>query len=71
MSHRGGKEEKIAAQIPMGQITYKLLDLIDINKYIIDSVEKISEIPNIVKNSQLNKTSVAIILTPSLWRNSK
>ena len=41
MSHRGAEGEKIIAQIPMGQLTPSLLDLLNIKKFIIDSLEKI------------------------------
>ena len=67
MSHRGAEGEKSIAQIPMGQVTIKLLDCIEVEKYIINSSEKISEIETIVNDSQSSKNSVAILLTRSLW----
>ena len=35
MSHRGAEGEKIIAQIPMGELTPKLLDILNIKKFII------------------------------------
>ena len=66
MSHRGTEGEKSIAQIPMGQVTIKLLDCIEVEKYIINSSEKISEIETVVNDSQSSKNSVAILLTRSL-----
>ena len=71
MSHRGAEGEKIIAQIPMGQLTPELLDLIEIKKYFIDSPEKINEIKSAIDFSQSSKKSIAIILTRSLWRDLK
>ena len=70
MSHRGAEGEKIIAQIPMGQVTIKLLDCIEVEKYIINSSEKISEIETVVNDSRFSKKSVAILLTRSLWSDS-
>ncbi len=67
MSHRGIKGEKIIAQIPMGHVTTKLLDCIEVEKYIINSSEKISKIETAVNDSRSSKKSVAILLTRSLW----
>ena len=70
MSHRGVEGEKISAQIPMGLLTIKLLDCIDVQKYVIDSKDKIDILRKVVKVSQSTKKSLAIILTRSLWRDS-
>ena len=68
MSHRGAEGEKILAQIPMGQLTPDLLDLLNIRKFIIDSVEKINEIKIAVNFSKNSKNSVGILLKRNLWR---
>jgi sulfopyruvate decarboxylase subunit alpha len=67
MSHRGAEGEKIKAQIPMGKLTPKLLDLLNIEKYIIDSKDKIKKITNAVQQSRISGNSVAILLKRSLW----
>ncbi|MFW9987381.1 MAG: sulfopyruvate decarboxylase subunit alpha, partial [Candidatus Odinarchaeota archaeon] len=43
ISHRGVEGEKISAQIPMGELTPNLLDILNIKKFIIDSIENIKE----------------------------
>jgi len=68
MSHRGAEGEKIIAQIPMGQLTPSLLDLLNIKKYIIDSLEKVKEIKKAVEFSKKSYQSVGILLKRQLWR---
>ncbi len=68
MSHRGAEGEKIIAQIPMGQLTPSLLDILNIKKFIIDSVEKIKEIKTAVEFSKKSNQSVGILLKRQLWR---
>ena len=67
MSHRGTKEEKIIAQIPMGKLIPKLLNLLGIKAYYVDSMEKIKEIQNAMQFSRQTKKSTAILLQRSLW----
>ncbi|MFX1478931.1 MAG: sulfopyruvate decarboxylase subunit alpha [Promethearchaeota archaeon] len=67
MSHRGAEGEKIKAQIPMGKLTPELLDLLDIEKFIVDSKDKIEEIITAVQHSISSETSVGILLKKSLW----
>ena len=71
MSHRGAEGEKIVAQIPMGKLTPNLLDLLDIKKIIIDSMEKIKEIEDAVSFSNQSKNVVGILLQKKLWSESK
>ena len=68
MSHRGAEGEKILAQIPMGQLTPDLLDLLNIRTFIIDSVEKINEIENATIFSRESTEPVGILLKRKLWR---
>lgn len=68
MSHRGAEGEKIAAQIPMGEITTDLLDCIGIKTILIDTAEKLEKIKDIVKFSGSNSMPVAIVLKRPLWR---
>lgn len=67
MSHRGMEKEKIVAQIPMGQVTLKLLDCINLTTFIIRTSEMIEDIKKAVEHSQDTNDSVAILLECSLW----
>lgn len=67
MSHRGGKGEKILAQIPMGKITDKLLDAIGIKTWSIKSSKEITKLKEAIIYSQEKKCSVGILLQKSLW----
>lgn len=69
MSHRGAEGEKILAQIPMGKLTPDLLDLLEIEKYIIDSLDNINEISKAVDKSKRTNQLVGILLKRSLWRS--
>lgn len=68
MSHRGAEGEKIEAQIPMGQLTPDLLDLLNIKKFIINSIEDIKELNFAVDISKKSNNSVGILLKRNLWR---
>ncbi|MBA7654668.1 MAG: sulfopyruvate decarboxylase subunit alpha [Promethearchaeota archaeon Loki_b32] len=68
MSHRGAEGEKIEAQIPMGQLTPDLLDLLNIRKFIINSMENIKEVKFAVDVCKKSKKSVGILLKRNLWR---
>ncbi|MFW9969762.1 MAG: sulfopyruvate decarboxylase subunit alpha [Candidatus Odinarchaeota archaeon] len=68
MSHRGDEGEKILAQIPMGKLTPSLLDLLNIKKFIINSLEDIKNINRAVDLSIKTKNSVGILLKRNLWR---
>jgi sulfopyruvate decarboxylase subunit alpha len=67
MSHRGAEGEKILAQIPMGKLTPQLLDLLDIEKFIIDSKDKIKNIQNAVELSGSSGMPTAVLLKKTLW----
>ncbi|MFX0024777.1 MAG: sulfopyruvate decarboxylase subunit alpha [Candidatus Hermodarchaeota archaeon] len=67
MSHRGGKGEKVLAQIPMGKITNKLLDVIGIKTWSIKSGKEITKLEEAITYSQEHKSSVGILLQKSLW----
>ena len=68
MSHRGGEGEKIMAQNQMGQVTFTLLECIDIKTFIVDSVKSINNFKKAMKYMQENGKSAAIVLERSLWR---
>ncbi|MCW4033128.1 MAG: sulfopyruvate decarboxylase subunit alpha [Candidatus Bathyarchaeota archaeon] len=67
MSHRGAEGEKILAQIPMGKLTPQLLDLLNIEKFIIDSKDKIKNIQNAVELSRSSGMPTAVLLKKTLW----
>jgi sulfopyruvate decarboxylase subunit alpha len=69
MSHRGAEGEKILAQIPMGKLTPDLLDLLEIEKYIINSLDNINEISKAVDKSKRTNNLVGILLKRNLWRS--
>jgi len=67
MSHRGAEGEKILAQIPMGQLTLDLLDLLNVQKIIINSKDDIKKITWAINTSIESKSSVGIVLQKKLW----
>ncbi|MFW9901627.1 MAG: sulfopyruvate decarboxylase subunit alpha [Candidatus Thorarchaeota archaeon] len=70
MSHRGAEGEEIIAQIPMGELTPRLLDLLNIKTFIIDSLEKLKEIKDAVEFSKKYNQSIGILLKRELWGKS-
>lgn len=67
MSHRGDEGERILAQIPMGKLTPDLLKLLEIETFIIDSKDQISNIKTAVELSLSSKRSTCVLLKKSLW----
>jgi sulfopyruvate decarboxylase subunit alpha len=67
MSHRGVEGEKITAQIPMGELTPNLLDLLKIETFIIDSISSLNLIQDAVENSLSSGMPTGILLKKTLW----
>ena len=67
MSHRGAKGEKILAQIPMGKLTPDLLDLLKIEKFIIDSESSLKQIQTAVDKSISSGMPTGILLKKTFW----
>ncbi|MFX1424872.1 MAG: sulfopyruvate decarboxylase subunit alpha [Promethearchaeota archaeon] len=67
MSHRGGEGEKILAQIPMGEFTLPLLNLLKIDTFIIDSKSSLNLIQVAVHNSLSSGMPTGILLKKTLW----
>jgi len=67
MSHRGGKDEKILAQIPMGKIINKLLEVIGIKTWSIKSSKEIIKLNEAIIYSQEFNCSVGVLLQKALW----
>lgn len=67
MSHRGVEGEKIMAQNQMGQVTFNLLECINLKYFIVNSVKMIENFKNAMILMQENSESAAIVLERSLW----
>ena len=68
MSHRGVEGEKIMAQNQMGQVTFNLLECINLKYFIVNSIKTIENFNNAMIFMQDNSKSAAIVLERSLWR---
>jgi len=68
MSHRGVEGEKIMAQNQMGQVTFNLLECINLKYFIVNSIKTIENFKNAMIFMQDNSKSAAIVLERSLWR---
>ncbi|MFW9772000.1 MAG: sulfopyruvate decarboxylase subunit alpha [Promethearchaeota archaeon] len=71
ISQRGGKDEEIIAQMPMGYITEKLLKLIGIKTWSIKSYKEISKFKKAIVYCKKSSHSVGVLLQKSLWRDSR
>ncbi len=67
LSHRGAEGEEVIAQVPMGELTPRLLECIDVKAYFIRAINDIQKIETAVRECQVMRRSVAILLTRSLW----
>lgn len=67
MSHRGTEREKIAAQIPMGEITLNLLECINVKAFVVKSVENIETFKKAMNFIQKYNESAAVVLECTLW----
>lgn len=67
MSHRGAEGEKILAQKPMGELTPDLLDLLKIEKFVINSKNDLTKIQNAVDKSLSSEMPTGILLKKTLW----
>lgn len=68
IAHRGGPEEKITAQIPMGEATPKLLEEMGINFERITKKEELKKIKSVAKRAFSQDKIKAILLSDSLWK---
>lgn len=67
VSHRGGKEEKIDAQKPMGELTPRLLKLLGIRYDILESPEDVEKINGSLKESFAKKESKVLLARNPFW----
>ncbi|HME51060.1 MAG TPA: sulfopyruvate decarboxylase subunit alpha [Candidatus Lokiarchaeia archaeon] len=68
ISQRGAEGERVAAQVPMGQVTIPLLDCIGMKTHIIVTASDIPQISAAIRECQATLVPVAILLTYSLWK---
>ena len=67
MSHRGTEREKIAAQIPMGEVTLSLLESINVKAFVVKTIENIGNFKKAMSCVQKKKESAAVVLECTLW----
>ena len=70
MSHRGTERETISAQIPMGEVTLKLLECINIKAFVIETEESIGNFKKAMDFIRYTHESAAILLECTLWRKN-
>lgn len=68
VSHRGGVEEKIDAQKPMGGITKELVKLTGMALYDLEKEADLAGLPEFIKTKIEEKQSMVILSQPSYWR---
>jgi sulfopyruvate decarboxylase subunit alpha len=67
VSHRGGVQEKINAQKPMGAITKRLLDLLNIPATELERSNEVGEVFTLLKQYKETRWSHAVLLPPEFW----
>ncbi len=67
MAHRGGPNEKISAQIPMGEVTPKLLEQMGIRYERITKREELEKISSVAQRVFSQDRIEAILFSDSLW----
>ena len=70
MSHRGGRDEKISAQIPMGRSAPLLLDTLNIDCTIISSRSELDLLSSSIRDAFKNNAVKAAFLTRSIWNEA-
>ena len=64
ISYRGIENERMVGQIPMGEVTIKILKTLDIDYY---DISKVSNITNLINNTFIDRKIIAILIKPSYW----
>ena len=67
VAQRGGPREAIAAQVPMGEATPRLLDALQIPYQRVTRAEKLSAISQLARRAFENRGIAAVLLTPEVW----
>jgi len=68
ISHRGTEGETINAQIPMGIITPKILDVLGIDYISIEDSKEVGKIRVMIQKAKETEKPVAVLLPFSFWR---
>jgi sulfopyruvate decarboxylase subunit alpha len=68
ISHRGGKDEPIIGQVPMGQLTVPLLDAMKIRHYSPGPKTAEETVARAWKNAAEEKRPEAVLLDLDFWR---
>lgn len=68
VSQRGGDNEEIDAQKPMGEVTPKLLNLLRIKYQILELPEQVDDIGEALNESLAKKESRVILVKASFWK---
>ncbi|MBD3378835.1 MAG: sulfopyruvate decarboxylase subunit alpha [Candidatus Omnitrophica bacterium] len=68
VSQRGGKEEKIEAQKPMGEATKELLDVLKVKSLVFNDPGHVSGLGNLIKKCFENNESTVVLAEPSFFR---
>ena len=69
ISHRGGKGETIVGQVPMGKLTPKLLDSMEIPKFAPTLAEAEETVARAWQLAQADGTPTAVLLDIEFWRS--
>jgi sulfopyruvate decarboxylase subunit alpha len=67
VSQRGGPEEKIGAQVPMGKATEGLLRTLDIPFFAYHNREDLSQLRNHIACAKTTERPVALLVSPQFW----
>jgi len=67
MSHRGYLDEDIPAQVPMGKVAPKVIEVMNMHLHFIEDVEELDRIPSAWRTAKAAREPVAVFLSPRLW----
>lgn len=67
VSHRGGKREKVPAQVPMGQITEELLGVLDIQCLALHRPSDLGILKEGLTHYTTGRNSVAFLVQDTFW----
>lgn len=69
ISHRGGEGETIAGQVPMGKLTPKLLDVMDIPAFVPSPAEAEVAVARAWEAAEAGGKPTAVLLDIGFWRS--
>ncbi len=71
ISHRGGEGETIAGQVPMGRLTTKLLDAMEIPRFAPNLADAEKVVAEAGKLAWSKRTPTAVLLDIVFWRSDR